>query len=187
MKIRVLVRAEDEPLVMEGRAADRASASIVIKSRSVIETSVGQGGLREIVIRVEVAILRIQFAGTVPLVGAALGHDVEESTRGVTVFGAELIRDQAEFRNGIWNNGAVVSGDVEVVVVDTIHVKAVVTRTGATDGTAGTGDAARLCGRVWRQYSEVQRTAVEETAGIRKVNYVLRVVVVAEGGSRSLH
>src|SRR6185369_1963644 len=75
MKIGVLVGSEDAPLVVDDRTTDRAAKAIVVEARRMVERTVSDGSLSKVVVRIEIAVLRIPFARTVPLVGATLGDD----------------------------------------------------------------------------------------------------------------
>src|SRR4051812_15343418 len=99
MKIRVFVGAKDKPLFMEYRATQCSAHAIVVKAGGVIQAAICFRRFDEIVICVEVAVLEVTFAGSMPLIGAALSYQVELSARGVAVLGAELISDQAELGN----------------------------------------------------------------------------------------
>ena len=97
MKICTLVRAKDKPLVLDQRTANRAPVAVVVVSRLSRNRSRLDCLLGEIIDRIEVAVLRVPLAGSMPGVGSGLGHQIELPPGGVSVFRTELICLQRKF------------------------------------------------------------------------------------------
>ena len=117
-----------------------------------------------------------------PIVGAGLGYQAELTARRVPIFGAELVGRKVELRNCIGDDRRVVSGHAQIVVIDTVHRKIIVTRTRSANRSADSLGAARLCNNIGGQHREIQWTAVQCSRGIGEVHIARIIGVVYRRG-----
>src|SRR5258708_5239756 len=88
----VLIRAEEEELVLNYRAAESAPEPVVIKRRLRGNRPALDGGFRQIIHRIQVSVLRVPLAGTMPIVRTCFGDQNKLASRGMAVFRAKLVR-----------------------------------------------------------------------------------------------
>src|ERR1700736_178907 len=88
----VLIRAEEEELVLNYWAAESAPEPVVIKRRLRGDSPAADGRFRQIIHRVQVSVLRVPLAGTMPIVRTCFGDQNKLASGGMAVFRAELVR-----------------------------------------------------------------------------------------------
>ena len=114
-------------------------------------------------------------------ISAAFGDQVKLPTGGVAILGTELVGLKRELLNGVENNGRVRTGNPQIVVVNAIHGKVIVSRASTTYCTSFADRSTRLRDRVRRQNRQVQ-DAVHCSTNHRHILHLVRVEVVIERG-----
>src|SRR4029077_6770529 len=90
---------------------------------------------------------------------------VELTARRMAQFRAEHIGHEIEIGDGFGNDFGSVTGHIHTIVVYSINVETVQTRTGATDRTTFSQHSGSLGSRVRRQQSQIQRSAPQSWTG----------------------
>src|SRR6266404_8076889 len=116
MQGRVLIRAEEEELVLNYRAAESAAEPVVIKGRLRGDRPAPDSRLSQIVHRIEVSVLRVPLTGAMPIVGAGLGDQNKLPSCGMAIFRAELIRQQHELAHRVRDNRRIGTSNAQVVI-----------------------------------------------------------------------
>jgi hypothetical protein len=89
--------------------------------------------LKELVDRIQVAVLKVFVERTVDDIPAALDDCVELAARGVPKLGSELVFQERKFGNRFIGNKDDGTGHVLAVIVNAVNVEAVVRRTLPSD------------------------------------------------------
>src|SRR5258707_6919928 len=114
----VLIRAEEEELVLNYRAAESAPEPVVIKRRLRGDRPAADGRFRQIIHRVQVSVLRVPLTGAMPIVGAGLCDKNKYPSCGMAIFRAELLRHQHALAHGVRANRAIGTGKAQSAVVN---------------------------------------------------------------------